>query len=56
MALRNLKILSCEHSLPFFKKVYNAKPLSLKKSCFSFKKIDKRYSFYPLYKEQNVWM
>lgn len=45
MILRNLKILSCKYSLPFFKQIYNEKPLSLKKDRFSFKKIDKE-SFY----------
>jgi hypothetical protein len=42
MIFRNLKILSCEYALPFFKQIYMKKSISERKSCFSFKKIDKK--------------
>lgn len=41
MVFRNLKILSYENALPFFKQIYKKK-ISLKKNRFSFKKIDKK--------------
>ncbi len=42
MTFRSLKILSCEHALPFFKQMCKKKWVSEKKNRFSFKKIDKK--------------